>query len=133
VGTITDPIADMLTRIRNAAKAKFKEVNIPSSKIKVEIARILQEEGYIRGYQTIEDNKQGLLRVMLRYLDDGRPAFQKLRSVSTPGRRKYVDRTKVQRVVGGMGVGILTTSRGVMTDNEARRLRIGGELLVEVY
>lgn len=123
----------MLTRIRNGVKAKFEDVNLPSSRIKVEIARILQEEGYIRGYQTIEDDKQGILRIMLRYLEDGAPPFRKLRRLSTPGRRRYVTRGQVPRVVGGMGVAILSTSRGVMTDEEARRNRIGGELLVEVY
>jgi len=133
LGAITDPIADMLTRIRNGAKAKFEHVNMPSSRIKVEIARILQEEGYIRGYQTIEDDKQGVLRVMLRYLNDGKPPFRTLRRLSTPGRRRYVNRHQVPRVVGGMGIAILSTSHGVMTDEQARRLGIGGELLCEVY
>ena len=123
----------MLTRIRNALKAKFDEVNMPSSRIKVEIARILQEEGYIRGYQVIEDSRQGVLRIVLRYLEDGRPPFVKIRRLSTPGRRRYVGRTEVPRVVGGLGVGILSTSQGVMTDDQARRRRIGGELLCEVY
>jgi len=123
----------MLTRIRNALKAKFDEVNIPASKIKVEIARILQEEGYIRGYQVIQDDKQGVLRIMLRYLGDGRPPFVKLRRVSTPGRRRYVTRDRIPRVVGGMGVAVLSTCRGVMTDDQARRLRLGGEVLCEVY
>lgn len=133
MGAITDPIADMLTRIRNGAKAKFEHVNMPSSRIKVEIARILQEEGYIRGYQTIEDNKQGVLRIMLRYLDDGKPPFRVLHRLSTPGRRRYVNRRQVPRVVGGMGIAILSTSHGVLTDEQARRLGIGGELLCEVY
>ena len=133
MGAIADPIADMLTRIRNGAKAKFDEVNMPSSGTKVEIARILQEEAYIRGYQVVEDTKQGVLRVMLRYLDEGVPPFSVLRRLSTPGRRRYVQRTGVPRVVGGMGVAILSTCRGVMTDSDARRLQIGGELLCEVY
>jgi len=108
-------------------------VSMPSSGLKVEIARILQEEGYIRGYQTIENNLQGVLRVMLRYLANGKPPFTVIRRVSTPGRRRYVGRRDVPRVIGGMGISILSTSRGLMTGREARRLGVGGELLCEVY
>lgn len=129
----TDPIADFLTAIRNANQAKHDDVTVPSSKLKIEIARILKEEGYIGDYETQEDDKQGRLRIMLRYLDDGERVIQKLERVSKPGRRVYLGKSDIARVLGGLGVAILSTPRGVVTDTQARRAGIGGELLARVY
>jgi small subunit ribosomal protein S8 len=131
---ITDPIADMLTRIRNAVRARHPRVDLPASKLKVEIARILKEEGYVSGYKVVEDGKvKKMLRVMLRYTPDRRSVITDLRRVSRPGSRRYVGKTAVRPVVGGMGIAILSTPRGVMTGQTARRERVGGELLCEVW
>ena len=129
----TDPIADFLTAIRNANQAKHDDVTVPSSKLKIEIARILKEEGYIGDYETQEDDKQGRLKITLRYLEDGERVIQKLERVSKPGRRVYVGKTDIARVLGGLGVAILSTPRGVVTDTQARRAGTGGELLARVY
>src|SRR5580700_1154296 len=127
---ITDPIADMLTRIRNAVRARHPRVDLPASKLKVEIARILKEEGYVSGYKVVEDGKvKKMLRVMLRYTPDRRSVITDLRRVSRPGSRRYVGKSAVRPVVGGMGIAILSTPRGVMTGQTARRERVGGELL----
>jgi small subunit ribosomal protein S8 len=131
---ITDPIADMLTRIRNAVRARHPRVDLPASKLKVEIARILKEEGYVSGYKVVEDGKvKKMLRVMLRYTPDRRSVITDLRRVSRPGSRRYVGKSAVRPVVGGMGIAILSTPRGVMTGQTARRERVGGELLCEVW
>jgi small subunit ribosomal protein S8 len=131
---ITDPIADMLTRIRNAVRARHPRVDLPASKLKVEIARILKEEGYVSGYKVVEDGKvKKILRVMLRYTPDRRSVITDLRRVSRPGSRRYVGKSAVRPVVGGMGIAILSTPRGVMTGQTARRERVGGELLCEVW
>lgn len=130
---VTDPIADMLTRIRNALQARKEEVDIPSSKFKVRLAEILKEEGYIKGFKVIPDNKQGVLKVFLKYGEDGEPAISGLKRVSKPGRRVYVKKDKIPRVMGGLGIAILTTSRGVMTDREARKAGIGGEVICYVW
>jgi len=129
----TDPIADFLTAIRNANQAKHDDVTVPSSKLKVEIARILKQEGYISDYATQEDDKQGRLTVTLRYLEDGNRVIQKLDRVSKPGRRVYVGKTDIPRILGGLGIAILSTPRGVVTDTQARRAGVGGELLARVY
>ena len=129
----TDPIADFLTAIRNANQAKHDDVTVPSSKLKVEIARILKEEGYIGDYETQEDDKQGRLTITMRYLEDGERVIQKLERVSKPGRRVYLGKTDIARVLGGLGVAILSTPRGVVTDTQARRAGTGGELLARVY
>lgn len=128
----TDPIADFLTSIRNANKAKKVDVTMPSSKLKIEIARILKEEGYIADYSTQEDTKQGLLTVVLRYNDRDR-VIQKIDRVSTPGRRVYVGKADIPRVLGGLGITILSTPRGVLTGQSARKAGVGGELLAKVY
>jgi small subunit ribosomal protein S8 len=131
---ITDPIADMLTRIRNAVRARHPRVDLPASKLKVEIARILKEEGYVSGYKVVEDGKvKKMLRVMLRYTPDRRSVITDLRRVSRPGSRRYVGKSAVRPVVGGMGIAILSTPRGVMTGQTARWERVGGELLCEVW
>jgi len=130
---MTDPIADMLTRIRNALQARKEEVEIPSSKLKVRIAEILKEEGYIKGFKVIPDNKQGILKVFLKYDEYGEPVISGLKRVSKPGRRIYVSKKQIPRVMGGLGIAILTTSRGLMTDREARKAGVGGEVICYVW
>jgi len=129
----TDPIADFITVIRNANMARHDVITVPSSNLKVEIARVLKEEGYISDFQTQSDNKQGKLTVTLRYGEGRSRIFQKLERVSKPGRRIYVGKTAIPRVLGGLGVAILSTPRGVLTDRAARRAGVGGELLVRIY
>jgi small subunit ribosomal protein S8 len=129
----TDPIADFLTAIRNANSARHEQVTIRSSKLKIEIARILKEEGYIGDYEVLPDEKQGRIKITLRYQDGRERVFQVLERVSKPGRRIYVGKTEIDRVLGGLGVAILSTPRGVLTDRAARRAGVGGELLARVY
>jgi small subunit ribosomal protein S8 len=126
---MTDPIADMLTRIRNGAKAKFASVDVPGSKLKVEVARILKEEGYIKNYKFLKDGKQGLLRVYLKYGQAQTSAIRAIERTSKPGRRTYSRSKHLKPVLGGMGLSILSTSKGVMTDKQARRENVGGEIL----
>jgi len=130
---MTDPIADMLTRIRNALKARKEEVDIPSSNLKKRIAEVLKEEGFIKGFRVIPDGKQGILRVFLKYDEQGSPVISGLQRVSKPGQRVYVGKEEIPRVMGGLGVAILTTSRGVMTDREARKVGVGGEVICYVW
>lgn len=125
----TDPIADMLTRIRNASTAEHEKVDIPASKLKTRIAKILKEEGFIKNYRLIADNKQGILRVYLRYGAGDEKMIAGLVRISTPGRRVYVTADRVPSVLGGIGVVILSTSKGVLTDREARQQKLGGEVL----
>ncbi len=130
----TDPIADLLTRIRNAARAKHARVDIPASKLKVEITRILKEEGYISTYKLVEENKtRRVLRVFLKYTSDRRSIITDLRRVSRPGSRRYSGAVGIRPVVGGMGINILTTPKGVMTGRSARKAGVGGEVLCEVW
>jgi small subunit ribosomal protein S8 len=131
--SMTDPIADLLTRIRNGLGAKKSFVELPSSSLKVEVAKILKEEGYILNFKVTEDGKQGILRLDLKYSSDGRPVIEGLRRESSPGRRVYLGRDDIRPVLGGLGTGILTTSRGVLTDKQARREGVGGELLCTVW
>lgn len=130
--SLTDPIADMLTRIRNASKAAHERVDIPASRPKNEIARILKEEGYIKNYKRIDDRRQGILRIYLKY-DENRQGVIKLKRISKPGRRVYVDQMHIPRVLNGLGVSIITTSKGVLTDRQARKLNVGGEVLCHVW
>ena len=131
---VTDPIADMLTRLRNAAKAKHQRVDVPSSKLKVEIARILKEEGFISSFKVVEEGKhRKVLRVQLKYTSDRRCIISDLRRISRPGSRVYVAAAEIRPVVGGLGVSILTTPRGLMSGRSARKARIGGEVLCEVW
>jgi small subunit ribosomal protein S8 len=130
---ITDPIADMLTRIRNAGKAKFNSVDIPGSKLKAELARVMKEEGYIRNHKFIKDGKQGILRVYLKYADDQGHVIQELQRVSKPSRRVYVGADDVTSVYNGMGVAVLSTSKGIMTDRQARKDHVGGEILCTIF
>jgi|SRR5215470_10712768 len=130
----TDPIADMLTRIRNAARAKHPRVDLPSSKLKIEIARILKDEGYLSNYKMVEETKgKKMLRVFLRYTTDRRSVITDLKRVSRPGSRRYVGKSGIRAVVGGMGIAILSTPRGLMTGHTARKEGVGGELLCEVW
>ncbi|RKZ20480.1 30S ribosomal protein S8 [bacterium] len=129
---MTDPIADMLTRIRNAIMARKKRVSIPASKLKLAIARILFEEGYIANYEYIEDNKQGIINITLKWVD-GESAISGLERVSKPGRRVYVGWREIPVVKSGFGIAILSTSRGVLSDREAKRKKVGGELLCKIW
>jgi small subunit ribosomal protein S8 len=131
--TMTDPIADMLARIRNAAIAAHEDVLVPASKIKENIAKILVEEGYVDRYEVVEDNGHPNIRISLRYSGERDPAISGLRRISKPGRRVYKGATDLPRVLGGLGVAIISTSQGVMTDKEARRARVGGEVLAYVW
>jgi small subunit ribosomal protein S8 len=130
---MTDPIADMLTRIRNAIKAKHSRVDIPASKLKLEIARILKEEGYINNYVTKGEGVRRTLRVFLRYDAKGVSTITHLSRVSRPGRRVYVGSAGIPKVLGGYGVNIVSTSRGLMSGKAARKENVGGELLAEIY
>jgi small subunit ribosomal protein S8 len=129
----TDPIADLLTRIRNAAKAKHPRVDLPASKLKLEIARILKEEGYLANYKVVDEKGKKVLRVFLRYTPERRSVITDLQRVSRPGSRRYVGKFGIRPVVGGMGISILSTARGVMTGQSARKEGLGGELLCEVW
>lgn len=133
MATVTDPIADMLTRIRNSSMAEHEKVDIPASKLKVRLAELLKEEGFIKNFRLIEDRKQGILRVYLKYGPGQERVITGLRRVSKPGRRLYVGADKIPSVLGGIGVAILSTPRGVLTDRESRRLRVGGEVLCYVW
>ena len=132
--SMTDPIADMLTRIRNACGSKHRRVDMPASKLKVEIARILKEQNFIQDYKTVESEEgRPLLRVILKYAQGGQPVIRDLQRVSTPGLRKYVGVSEIPRVRNGLGMAILSTSQGIMSDRQARQARTGGELLAVVY
>lgn len=131
--TMTDPIADMLTRIRNACGSKHRRVDMPASKLKVEIARILKEHNFIQDFRVLDsENGQRVLRVILRYAA-GEPVIRELKRISTPGLRKYVGVTEIPRVRNGLGMAILSTSHGIMSDTQARRAHTGGELLAVVW
>ena len=129
----SDPIADLLTRIRNASRAEHEKVDVPASKLKVRVVELLKEEGFVKNFRVIEDGKQGTLRVYLKYGPGNEQMISGLVRVSTPGRRVYVGHDRIPTILGGMGVAILSTSRGVVTDREARQQRIGGEVLAYVW
>jgi len=130
---MSDPIADMLTRIRNAGKAKHNSVDIPGSKMKTEIAKVLKESGYIRNYKFINDDKQGILRVYLKYSAAQKHTIVNIERISKPSRRSYLKAKSVEPVYNGLGVAIMSTSQGVMTDKAARERNIGGEVLCTVW
>jgi small subunit ribosomal protein S8 len=134
--SMTDPIADFLTRLRNAAKAQHHDVTIPSSKLKRDLARILKEQGYIEAYEVLPpgaDNPGERITVTLKYTNERRPVITGIQRVSRPGQRSYVDHAHIPRVQGGMGTAIISTSRGVMTGHEARALGVGGEVVAKVW
>ncbi|UCF94269.1 MAG: 30S ribosomal protein S8 [Desulfobacterales bacterium] len=130
---ISDPIADMLTRIRNAAKAKFNSVDIPGSRLKIEMAKILKEEGFVRNYKFLKDGKQGVLRIYLKYGAANAPVLYGLKRVSKPSRRVYLKSKDLKPLYSGMGISILSTSKGVMTDKNARKANVGGEVLCNIW
>lgn len=130
---LTDPIADMLTRMRNAVMIKTEKVDIPASKMKVEIAKILKEEGFIKSYKILKDKKQGILRVTLKYTLDNERIVTGLKRVSKPGRRVYVGKDEVPKVMGGVGIAVITTPRGILSDRECRREGVGGEVLCYIW
>ena len=130
---MTDPIADMLTRIRNANMAKLEKVDVPASKMKIEITKILKEKGFIKSFKVIRDRKQGVIRITMKYLEGYEKVITGLKRVSKPGLRVYVDRSGVPKVMGGYGIVILSTSRGIMTDEVCRSQGIGGEVLCNVW
>lgn len=131
--SLTDPVADFLARIRNAHKARHQKLDVPASNLKTEIARILKEEGYIANFKPVEENGKKLLRVYLKYGANNEAAISNIARVSRPGCRVYVGRNEIPRVLGGLGITILTTPRGVMTGRQARKEGVGGEILCEVY
>ena len=130
---MSDPVADMLTRIRNAAKAKFNSVDISGSKLNSELAKVLKNEGYIRNFKFIKDEKQGILRIYLKYGEDQSNAIYELKRVSKPSRRVYTKSKEIKPVFNGMGIAILSTSKGIMTDKTARKENVGGEILCNIW
>jgi len=131
--SLTDPVADFLTRIRNSIRARHQKLDVPASKLKAEIARILKEEGYISNFKTTEENGRAVLRVYLKYGANNEAAIRDLERISRPGCRVYIGRDEIKRVQGGLGISIMTTPKGVMTGRQARREGVGGELLCEVW
>lgn len=131
--TMTDPIADMLSRVRNASSAMHDDVSIPMSKIKENIARILVEEGYVDGYEVVTDGVHPVINIRLRYSPERERAIAGIRRISKPGRRVYRSSTEIPRVLGGLGVAIVSTSKGVMTDKQARQAKVGGEVIAYIW
>lgn len=130
---VSDPIADFLVRIKNAQKARFERVDIPASRMKASIARILKEEGYIKNFKFLRDDKQGMLRIQLKYGEQRESGIASIKRISKPSRRVYVGYGDMPRVMNGLGIAIVSTSQGLMTDREARKQRIGGELLCSIW
>jgi small subunit ribosomal protein S8 len=130
---VTDPIADMLTRIRNAVKAEHLKVDIPSSKLKISMSKILKDEGFIKNFKIIEDNKQKILRIYLKYSDDNRSAIASLKRISKPGRRVYVKAEELRPVFNNIGIWIISTPKGVLTNKTAKKLNVGGEIICEIF
>jgi small subunit ribosomal protein S8 len=130
---MTDPIADMITRIRNGVRARLPKIDVPASRLKVEIARILKDEGYIANYRLVEDERQGVVRIFLKYGPGWERVITDVQRVSKPGCRIYCGKDEIPRVYGGLGINILSTSRGVMTGREAARTGVGGEILCNVW
>jgi len=131
--TMTDPIADLLTRIRNASSALHKDVEIPATKIKTEIARVLKEEGYVENSEIIESKPQDILKVYLKYTSDNKPVITNLSRVSKPGLRRYSSTKTIPQVMGGLGIAVLSTPKGILTDRQAKRENVGGEILCYVW
>jgi small subunit ribosomal protein S8 len=130
---LTDPLADMLTRIRNAVMIKAEKVDIPASRIKLEIAKILKDEGFIRAYKILKDKKQGILRITLKYAPENEGVISGLKRISKPGRRVYVSKDSIPMVMGGVGISILSTSKGVLSGKTCRRENTGGEVLCYIW
>jgi small subunit ribosomal protein S8 len=130
---VTDPLSDMLTRVRNANIAKHGKVDVPASKMKISVARILKDEGYIKNYKLIKDRKHGILRIYLKYDELNEGVISGLKRLSKPGRRVYVNRKDIPLVLSGMGIAVLSTSKGILVDREARKANVGGELLCSIW
>ncbi|MEK7698387.1 MAG: 30S ribosomal protein S8 [Nitrospirota bacterium] len=130
---MTDPISDMLTRIRNASMIRAEKVDVPASKLKLEIIKIFKEKGFIKGYKILKDKKQGILRISLKYAPDGEKAISGIKRVSKPGRKVYVDKKKIPTVMGGFGTAVISTSKGVVADAICNREKIGGEVLCYIW
>ncbi|MCZ6635855.1 MAG: 30S ribosomal protein S8 [bacterium] len=130
---MTDPISDMLTRVRNACQAGHRKVDIPSSNIKREIARVLKERGFIHNFAFVEDNRQGYLRLYLKYSADEESVIQGIKRESRPGLRRYVGKSEIPRVLNGLGVAVLSTSKGILTGHEARKEGVGGEVICSIW
>lgn len=130
---MTDPIADMLTRIRNANRMKQEKVDIPSSRLKLELAKVLKDEGYVKSVKLVKDRKQGLIRIYLKYVDEEMPVIQGMKRISKPSRRVYVGTDAIPRVIGGLGVAILSTPKGILTGKRAKKENVGGEILCHVW
>ncbi|MCB9493924.1 MAG: 30S ribosomal protein S8 [Desulfobacteraceae bacterium] len=133
MSAITDPIADLLTRIRNAGQARLESIDVPNSKIKTGIVSILKDQGYIRDYKVIEDDKQGILRVYLKFMEGRKHVIFGIERVSKPSRRIYSNASEIPKVRNGLGIAILSTSKGLLVDKEARNLNVGGEILCNVW
>ncbi|MFQ5925872.1 MAG: 30S ribosomal protein S8 [Terriglobia bacterium] len=133
MGAATDPIADMLTCLRNALRVRHPKVDVPASKLKAEIARVLKEEGFIAAYKVMEENKRKILRLYLKYTPEKQSVITGVRRISTPGRRRYLGKSELRPVYGGLGISILTTPKGIMSGRAARRAGVGGEVLCEVW
>jgi len=131
--SMTDPVSDLLTRIRNATMVRHDRTDVPASKTKLEIAKILKQEGFIRTFKLLEEGPQGMIRIYLKYADDGEPAIHGLVRVSRPGRRVYRGVEALPKVRNGLGVAVVSTNRGILTDEQARGLRVGGEVLCEIW
>lgn len=131
--SMTDPIADLLTRIRNATMVRHDRTDVPASKMKLEIAKILKQEGFIRTFKLLEEGPQGMIRIYLKYADDGESAIHGLRRVSRPGRRVFKGVDELPKVYNGLGVAVISTNRGVLTGDQARKASVGGEVLCEVW
>ncbi len=131
--TITDPLADMLTRIRNAGNAKHKSVDIPGSRLKASLAAVMKNEGYIKNYKFIKDNKQGILRIYLKYDKNESHVIYGIERASKPGRRVYVNSKEIKPVLNGLGISILSTSKGLLTDSQSRKENVGGEILCNIW
>ncbi len=130
---MTDPIADMLTRIRNANMAKLEKIDVPASKLKIEVIKILKEKGFIKSFKVLRDRKQGVIRISMKYLTGNEKVITGLKRISKPGRRVYVDKTGIPRVMGGYGIAVLSTSKGILSDEVCRREGIGGEILCNIW
>ncbi len=131
--SVTDPIADMLTRIRNAAIRAHEKVDLPSSKMKLEIAQVLKREGYIKDFRVMKDENRSVLKLFLKYTPENKSVITTLKRISRPGRRIYVGKGKIPSIMNGLGIAILSTPKGILTDLEARKAKVGGELLCEVW
>lgn len=130
---MTDPIADMLTRIRNGLSARKSSVEVPSSKMKIEICKILKEEGYIQNFKETDNEKQGILTIDLKYLPSGKPCIDGIEKISRPGRRLYKRKDELEPVLNGLGIAIISTSKGIITDKQARGMNVGGEIIMKVW